>query len=1313
MLENKHSWWNKPNERHKPILMICYTNHALDQFLEYCINECDIKSGVIRIGGRSKSENLEPFLLKNVKQNLRSKRQIDKNVYYSIRDQNSLIYNIKTKISFITKKLDLIFNDHAILSIEELEKHISYVHFDQLKEYNRNVNRNLSLIKWLGLIQLNDEDLNEQFQDLELSDENGGEIVTGLNEDRDEDDESTIIGQNNPQTSSVDANLINSIENDFTTNERMLDDNIEEPISKKIEIFETNEIIKKEELYEIISKYKKSLGISENSWKMKKGNKSKNADQVKLEHVLEKIYSYAHKNYTDKDFELIENCPNIWQLDYNTRYLLFFHWINKYKDAIEEKLKILNNYYNKEVAMLQELRLQEDRSIMEDALIIAMTTTGSSRYHTVLKDIGPRIVIVEEAAEVFEAHIVSALSKHCEHLILIGDHVQLRPNPAVYTLATKYHLDVSLFERLIKNDTKRVMLNNQHRMRPEISILMKHFYGDNILNDDSVNSFPNVKGLKKNVYFIDHDKLEKRSEENTTKSNLFEADYSAKLSLYLSKQGYDQSEITVLTMYLGQYSEIKKRLRNLELNSIKVSTVDNYQGEENKIIILSLVRSNLEKKIGFLSIENRVCVALSRAKHGLYVIGNFKFIAESEKKSIWKNLIDTIKLNKNIGRSLSLTCGAHPENDVEVNEISDFDKRPDGGCLLPCNFRLKCGHVCPRKCHANYDNDHSKYECQKKCGKKMESCGHLCEQKCGTKHKCNKCHVKVYKEIEECGHMVKIRCDTIPTRNYCENDCEKILKCGHKCTKKCSLIDCGECLTKINVISPCVHESVLIVNCSDSKWTYKTKCTIPCCEILDCGHLCSGRCGTCFGGLLHQSCKQKCDSMLFCGHKCIVPCAKQCEPCKKKCEIKCYHSKCNNFCSEPCTDCIESCNNSCKHSKCTNLCHELCDRDPCNEPCDKILKCGHMCIGICGEICPLWCRICDKDVVSSIFFGNEDDPDAKFIYLKECKHLIEVSGMDYWIESRYVDNNNNSTNSIQLPDCPKCKTPIRNCKRYANVIKTQLKALNQIKLKHFGNIETNRILYQELNKQINENLNLKFFKSKHYFIIENLKNVLKEDMSFNSLAAIKNTLNVYLKIEKIRKSIDHKNFNFSFDQKQHFKFEIKKILDSLYYQRELVVLKNGQKLMDISLELERIASIVEFERMKNLSFDKTDLPANARVILSRLENFLIEKVVKFDKIQNTVQNLFIELASLIKTELTKEEKLMIVNAIGLSSGHWFKCPNGHVYCIGECGGAMQKSRCPDCRAEIGGLNHQITSGNQLASEMDGATRPAWPTALNF
>jgi hypothetical protein len=74
---------------------------------------------------------------------------------------------------------------------------------------------------------------------------------------------------------------------------------------------------------------------------------------------------------------------------------------------------------------------------------------------------------------------------------------------------------------------------------------------------------------------------------------------------------------------------------------------------------------------------------------------------------------------------------------------------------------------------------------------------------------------------------------------------------------------------------------------------------------------------------------------------------------------------------------------------------------------------------------------------------------------------------------------------------------------------------------------------------------------------------------------------------------------------------------------------------------------------------------------------------------------------------------MVVSALGLTAGHYFKCPNGHIYAIGECGGPMEESKCPECGAKIGGRDHNFAEGNKLASKMDGASRPAWdPVGFN-
>ena len=56
---------------------------------------------------------------------------------------------------------------------------------------------------------------------------------------------------------------------------------------------------------------------------------------------------------------------------------------------------------------------------------------------------------------------------------------------------------------------------------------------------------------------------------------------------------------------------------------------------------------------------------------------------------------------------------------------------------------------------------------------------------------------------------------------------------------------------------------------------------------------------------------------------------------------------------------------------------------------------------------------------------------------------------------------------------------------------------------------------------------------------------------------------------------------------------------------------------------------------------------------------------------------------------------------------------GHVYAIGECGGAMQESQCPECGETVGGLQHRLTADNSVATEMDGAMHGAWSEQANL
>ncbi len=149
-------------------------------------------------------------------------------------------------------------------------------------------------------------------------------------------------------------------------------------------------------------------------------------------------------------------------------------------------------------------------------------------------------------------------------------------------------------------------------------------------------------GIKKRVFFLDHRELEnsEKNVESMSKLNYHETDFIVKLAEYILRQGYREEQITVLSFYLGQTFKIKDSLTSKGLKGVKVSTVDKYQGLENDIVILSIVRSNKKKSIGYCSIPNRICVALSRAKCGFYLIGNSQTLSEASQDYLEKGNVE-------------------------------------------------------------------------------------------------------------------------------------------------------------------------------------------------------------------------------------------------------------------------------------------------------------------------------------------------------------------------------------------------------------------------------------------------------------------------------------------------------------------------------------------------------------------------------------------------------------------------------------------------------------------------------------------------
>ena len=1012
LLKNKQGWCA---EDKKPILIVCYTNHALDQFLEGIMSfHAD---GIVRVGGRSQNEEIKKKSISALKAELRIQRRVPRSIFRESHDVRADMGRIRGEIERISVRLEA--TSRGLLNDRLLDSYISDEHYDSLcagvEKLGKFVyqGKHYSLItEWLGL-GFHSENTNFRENTQGLIEEGSADI-----EDEDIDVEE-------------DAEMIDT--------ERHLDEEEDEKLTedekKRIQNLERlKEEAENEDLFltvEALNLQQESKQKSTEEWQFQ--NKEKRRRKLKLKLGLSGTDAMSEEDAV--------KVKDVWKLKRSERWKLYRYWLNKYREVLRQEIKGKEDEYQTFANRYVEIGQELDLEIMHEATIIGMTTTGAARYKTLLQRVAPRIVIVEEAAEVLEAHLVTSVSRGCEHFILIGDHKQLRPSPAVYDLAKKYHLDISLFERMINNGMGVVSLAQQHRMRPLISTLMEPIY-PGLLDDESVFGRDNVKGVAKDMFFINHTEAEMVDDELKSKSNVHEAKYIAALCRYLLLQGYDSSQITVLTMYSGQLMQLKQNMPKNIYKGIRVTTVDNFQGEENDIIILSLVRSNNQGHIGFVASDNRICVALSRAKLGLYCLGNFELFTMNS--NLWKKIIKRVEQQKCRGDALSLFCQNHPDFKLEAAKPEDFDKAPEGGCMRPCETRLDCGHACPRTCHS-YDKDHKQLKCKKPCNNILCDYGHVCEKKCFQE--CGPCQVLVPKTMPSCKHDQLMACHKSPSTFTCMAECKHILSCGHRCTSTCGSPHSTKCDVRVEFLWPCGHKGV--IKCFRTK--SPPPCAKSCSALLECEHPCKGTCGGCFQGRLHRGCQEACERTLVCSHACEEPCTKSCPPCKKKCENRCIHSKCPKRCGEPCVTCKEPCQWQCEHYKCTKLCSEPCNRPPCDEPCAKLLPCHHPCIGLCGEPCPKLCGICHHDKVTEIFFGTEDDEDARFVELEDCGHVLEVSGLDQWMNMKPdKDTNAVQDQSIQLKVCPKCKTPIRRNLRYGTIVNEVLNDIEFIKKKIFG-----------------------------------------------------------------------------------------------------------------------------------------------------------------------------------------------------------------------------------------------------------------------
>ncbi|GJN21866.1 hypothetical protein PR202_gb09387 [Eleusine coracana subsp. coracana] len=302
------------------------------------------------------------------------------------------------------------------------------------------------------------------------------------------------------------------------------------------------------------------------------------------------------------------------------------------------------------------LRLLEHPLVQYDRAKSVLCTASSSYRLYYLQTPQPfDIVVVDEAAQLKECEsLIPIQLPGVRHVVLIGDEHQL---PALVKSQVCDGADFgrSLFQRLSSLGQPKHLLDVQYRMHPRISKFpVSSFYENRITNGPNVlhRSYErrHLTGPMYGSYsFINIDSgSESTGKGDRSLLNTVEVAAVVRIVQRLFKESVDtrsRVRVGVVSPYKGQVRAIQEKLgKKYEMHegfSVKVRSVDGFQGAEEDVIIFSAVRSNSSGKIGFLADLNRTNVALTRAKHCLWILGNAKTLAGG--KTIWREIVADAK----------------------------------------------------------------------------------------------------------------------------------------------------------------------------------------------------------------------------------------------------------------------------------------------------------------------------------------------------------------------------------------------------------------------------------------------------------------------------------------------------------------------------------------------------------------------------------------------------------------------------------------------------------------------------------------------
>lgn len=324
-------------------------------------------------------------------------------------------------------------------------------------------------------------------------------------------------------------------------------------------------------------------------------------------------------------------------------------------------------------------------AILEESVIVFSTLSFSGSALFSKLNHGFDVVIIDEAAQAVEPATLVPLVNGCKQVFLVGDPVQL-PATVISPTAGKFGYGTSLFERFQRAGYPVNMLKMQYRMHPEIrSFPSSEFYAEALQDADDLErrttrDWHEYHCFGPFCFFDVHEGKESQPSGSGSWVNVDEVEfvlllYHKLVTMYPELRS--SSQFAIISPYRHQVKLFQDRFRDAfgqeSKKFVDIQTVDGFQGREKDVAIFSCVRSNDDRRIGFVSDARRMNVGITRAKSAVLVVGSASTLRNDEH---WNNLVESAE-KRNVLFKVSKPYSSF-FGDSNLNSMKVERSLPDG-----------------------------------------------------------------------------------------------------------------------------------------------------------------------------------------------------------------------------------------------------------------------------------------------------------------------------------------------------------------------------------------------------------------------------------------------------------------------------------------------------------------------------------------------------------------------------------------------------------------------------------------------------------